>query len=262
MPSDDDRRAMLPPTRVELTPRRVRAELAGRTLADSTRAMLHVAFGPPLLEDSRHPLLPGYFFPFDDVDREVLTSAGEADGRRWWDVAFDDVEVERAAWAYLDSPVRLAGLADHLTFRWEAMDAWYEEAEQVFVHARDPRKRVDLLASDRHVQVSLDGLVLADSDTPFLLFETDLPTRFYFAPGDVRTDVLVDSPTVTACPYKGRAQYWSLDGAGDVGRDLAWSYPNPVEQQPRLANLICFFNEKLDVAVDGEPEDRPVTPWS
>ena len=113
------------------------------------------------------------------------------------------------------------------------------------------------------MQVSLDGLVLADSPgAPFLLFETDLPTRYYLPPGDVRTDVLVDSPTVTACPYKGVAKYWSLDGAGEVGRDIAWSYPNPIDQQPRLANLVCFFNEKVDLLVDGEPQERPTTPWS
>ncbi len=262
MPTEDELRAMAPPTRVEASPRWVRAELGGRTLADSTRAMLHVAFGPPLVPGSRMPLLPGYFFPFDDVDMAALTPAGDADGRRWWDARFDDVEVERAAWAYLDPPVQLAGLAGHLTFRWEVMDAWYEEAEQVFAHARDPRKRVDVIPSSRHVQVSLDGLVLADSHAPFLLFETDLPTRYYLPAEDVRTDVLVDSPTVSACPYKGWATYWSLDGAGEVGRDIAWSYPDPIDQQPRLANLVCFFNEKVDLLVDGEPQERPTTPWS
>lgn len=251
-----------PATRVEASPRWIRTEVGGRTVASSTRAMLHVAFGPPLIEGSPHPLLPGYFFPFDDVDMETLVEAGEVDGRRWWHLRFGEVEIERAAWTYTDPPVQLAGLAGHLTFRWEVMDTWYEEAEQVFVHARDPRKRVDLLASTRHVQVSLDGLVLANSQAPFLLFETDLPTRYYLPPGDVRTDVLVDSPTATACPYKGVAQYWSLNGAGEVGRDIAWSYPDPIDQQPGLANLVCFFNEKVDMVVDGEPVARPTTPWS
>lgn len=260
--SDDEMRGMAPPIRVEASPRWVRAELGGRTLADSTLAMLHVAFGPPLLEGSRIPLLPGYFFPFDDVDMETLTPAGEHGGRRWWDIRFAEVEVERAAWAYVDPPAQLAGLSGHLTFRWEVMDAWYEEAEQIFTHARDPRKRIDVIASNRHVQVSLDGLVLADSHTPYVLFETDLPTRYYLRAEDVRTDLLVDSPTVSACPYKGVAAYWSLDGDGDAGRDIAWSYPDPIDEQPRLANLVCFFNEKVDLVVDGEAQERPTTPWS
>jgi uncharacterized protein (DUF427 family) len=261
-PGDQGARFTLPPTRVEPSPRWVRAELAGRTIGDTRRAMLHLAFGPPLLPGTERPLLPGYFFPFEDVDMDVLTPAGVRDGRHWWHADVDGTHVEHAAWTYDEPTDATADLAGHLTFRWEVMDAWYEEAEQVFVHARDPHKRVDVIGSTRHVQVVIDGLVLADTHEPFLLFETHLPTRYYLPPRDVRTDLLVDSRTVTACPYKGVAQHWSLDGAGDAGRDIAWSYPDPVPEQPRLANLICFYNEKVDVLVDGELQERPVTPWS
>lgn len=251
-----------PPVRVEPTPRWIRAEAGGRLVADSKRAQLHVAFGPPLVADSPAPLLPGYFFPSDDVDTDLLSPTAQRDGRRWWDLDVDDLHVAEAAWAYAEPSGPTAALVDHLTYRWEAMDAWYEEAEQVFVHARDPTKRVDVLESSRHVQVRLGDRVLADSHRPRLLFETGLPTRYYLPPDDVDFDLMVASETVTACPYKGTARYWSVEHAGEEGRDLAWSYPDPVDQQPGLRGLIAFFDERVDMVVDGDLQDRPRTPWS
>ena len=90
------------------------------------------------------------------------------------------------------------------------MDAWYEEDEQVFVHPRGPYKRVDVLKSSRHVQVLVDGEKVADTRRPRLLFETGLPTRFYFPREDVRTEILIPSSTTTRCPYKGTASYYSV----------------------------------------------------
>jgi uncharacterized protein (DUF427 family) len=128
----------------------------------------------------------------------------------------------------------------------------------VFVHARDPHKRVDVLESSRHVVVSIDGTVVADSQRPRLLFETGLPTRYYFPPEDVRTELFESSEKQTQCPYKGTASYWSF---GDQ-RDVAWYYPEPIPEQPRLKGLISFFNEHVDIEVDGEREERPQTQWS
>lgn len=251
-----------PPPRVEPSPRWVRAEINDRVVADSRRTMLHAAFGPSLVPDSPAPLLPGYFFPTDDVAHAVLHESDERDGRRFWDVTVRGTTTSDAAWAYTEPTGPVAALADHLTFRWEAMDAWYEEAEQVFVHARDPRKRVDVLASSRTVEVALDGRVLAHSEEPFVLFETDLPTRYYLPPDDVDWDLLEPTDTTSACPYKGTARYWSVRDAGEAGRDVAWSYPDPVREQPLLADLVCFSNEKVDLVVDGDRLERPQTPWS
>jgi len=138
------------------------------------------------------------------------------------------------------------------------MDAWYEEEDEVFVHARDPHKRVDVLQSSRHVVVSVGGTVLADSRRPCLLFETGLPTRYYIPPDDVRMDLLRPSEKHTQCPYKGTASYLS----SETEEDIAWFYPEPIPEQPRIAGLIAFFNERVDVEVDGEPEERPETQWS
>jgi uncharacterized protein (DUF427 family) len=132
------------------------------------------------------------------------------------------------------------------------MDSWFEEDEEVFVHARDPYKRIDALRSSRHVRVEVDGVVLAESDHPTILFETSLPPRYYLPKVDVRMDLLEPTDTVTRCPYKGQARYWSARIGDRLEQDIAWSYPSPFpESQPVMA-LVCFYNERVDLIVDGE----------
>ncbi len=131
------------------------------------------------------------------------------------------------------------------------MDAWYEEDDQVFVHPRDPNKRVDVLHSSRHVEVKLNGVVLADSHRPSLLFETGLPTRYDLPKADVRQDLLFPSETHTACPYKGVASYWSARLADNVFEDVAWEYPHPIPECTKIEHLVCFYPEKVEQSVDG-----------
>jgi uncharacterized protein (DUF427 family) len=132
------------------------------------------------------------------------------------------------------------------------------------VHARDPYKRVDILESSRHIQVVIGGETMADTRRARFLFEPRLPTRYYIPKLDVRMDLLQPSETVTACPYKGRTtRYWSATAGIPAGRDIAWSYGAPTPECAKIANLVCFFNERVDaIYVDGEKEDRPLTPWS
>jgi uncharacterized protein (DUF427 family) len=142
------------------------------------------------------------------------------------------------------------------------MEAWFEEDEQVYTHPRNPYTRVDILASSRRIRVLLDGLVLADSTSPRLLFETGLPTRYYLPRTHVRMDLLERSATVTHCPYKGRADTWSVRVGELLHEDLAWSYPAPLPESQKVAGLIAFYDEKLDIEVDGVREERPVTKFS
>jgi uncharacterized protein (DUF427 family) len=128
-------------------------------------------------------------------------------------------------------------------------------------HARDPHKRVDVVASSRAVRVELGGVLLAESQRPLLLFETTLPVRYYLPAEDVRIE-LVPSQTRSACPYKGVATWWSARIGDRVAEDIAWSYPSPVPESSRIAGLICFRNERVDLTVDGHRLERPVTPWS
>jgi uncharacterized protein (DUF427 family) len=137
-------------------------------------------------------------------------------------------------------------------------DAWYEEDEPVVGHPRDPFHRVDMRRSSRHVRVELDGEPLAESSRATLLFETSLPTRFYLP----REDVLIDlhpSGKRTYCPYKGQASYWSLDVPGRTHQDVAWSYEDPLQDAAPITGLVAFFDERVDVVLDGERRPRPRT---
>ena len=174
---------------------------------------------------------PTYFFPPDDV---------HADYRHLADAEHDGL----------------------LAFRWAEMDHWFEEDEEVYTHPRDPYTRVDILASSRRVQVEVDGVTVADSTSPRLLFETGLPTRYYVPKTDVRMDLLRHTDTSTGCPYKGTAEYWSIDINGRAHPDIAWSYKAPFAESQKIAGLIAFYNEKVDLVVDGLRLDRPQTKFS
>ncbi|MGH3936047.1 MAG: DUF427 domain-containing protein [Pseudonocardiaceae bacterium] len=239
---------------VEPTPRRIRVRLGDELVADSTRALLLVRYGPEGL--------PTYYLPQDDVCPGALVDETNGPhGQRVWAVRAGRQRVEGAAWTHPDPTSALAPLAGYVTFSWQQLE-WYEEDEHVVVHARDPYKRVDTLRSSRRVQVFVAGQQVADSIRPLLLFETSLPTRYYLPFEDVRTDLFEASDTVTICPYKGQARHWSLRVGDTVVPDIAWSYPNPIPENPKIRDLLCFYNERVDLVIDGDAVERPVSPWS
>jgi uncharacterized protein (DUF427 family) len=242
----------------EDSPRRVRAAFAGETVFDTRRAKL--------LHETGH--LPVYYIPLEDVREDLLsptdhrTTCPVKGQASYWSVRVGDRAAENAAWSY---PEPLAGappLGGHVAFFWEKLDAWFEEDEQILVHPRDPYHRVDVLDSSRNVRVRIDDELVADSGRPKLLFETGLPTRYYLPRDDVRTDLLVPSGTVTRCPYKGLASYWSVARTDGGAADVVWSYAAPLDGATKIAGLLCFFNERVDLEVDGEPQERPRTAWS
>lgn len=246
--------------RVEDSPKRVRVLFGGRWIADTTRAKLVW----------EKPYYPTYYFPAEDVESGLLTSKGEerrSPSRGTAQVhtveVGDRTAPDSVLW-YRTS--ELDGIADHLTFDWDVMDAWFEEDEQVHVHARDPYTRIDVLQSSRHVQVEVDGVVVADSHQPRMLFETGLPTRFYLPKTDVRMDLLRPSDTRTHCPYKGTAHYYDLvldeSGEGSTREDLVWWYPAPLLESVAIAGYVCFYDEKVDIRIDGVLQDRPKSPFS
>jgi uncharacterized protein (DUF427 family) len=151
-------------------------------------------------------------------------------------------------------------LDGYVRFDWEALDAWFEEDEEVFVHPRNPYTRVDALRSTRRIRVELEGVTLAESSSPVLLFETGLPTRYYLNRTDVDFTRLEPSATVSACPYKGRTSgYWSIRVAEALHEDLAWAYDFPTAGLQAVAGLIAFYNEKVDIFLDGQELPRPST---
>jgi uncharacterized protein (DUF427 family) len=238
--------------------RRVRVFVAGQAIADSSRTIY--------LFETDH--LPVYYFPRADVRFDLLEPAdhrthcpykGDA---CYYSVVVGDRRVENAVWGYPDPLASVPQIADYVAFYWDRADAWYEEDDEVFRHPRDPYHRVDVLQSSRHVQVRIGDVIVADSRRPRLLFETGLPVRYYLPRLDVRQDLLVEAPKRTRCPYKGEAVYWSAHVNGDRLEDVAWSYPAPIPETPKIENLMAFFNEKVDIVVDGVLQERPVTKWS
>ncbi|MBO1031691.1 DUF427 domain-containing protein [Tessaracoccus sp. SD287] len=153
-------------------------------------------------------------------------------------------------------------LAGYVILDWAAFSQWYEEDEPVMGHPHDPFDRIDCLRSSRRVQIGSQGVILADSTRPTLLFETPLPTRFYLPREDVALDLLERSETQTVCAYKGRASYWSAHVGDTVLDDIAWTYPDPLHDAAPVRDLIAFFTERLDLTLDGVLQPRPSTPWS
>src|ERR1700761_351832 len=241
--------------RVEPSAKRVRAYLAGRLVADTRH--------PSLVWEI--PYYPAYYFPLRDVTAELApTGKTEHSPSRGdavlYDVRVDGAAAEGAARQYPDSP--LPAIRDLVRFEWAAMDEWLEEDEPVYTHPRDPSPRVDILASSRHVRVEVDGVTVADSARPVILFETGLPARYYLPLPDVRTELLVPSAAQSHCPYKGTAACWSVDTGHGVHQDLVWIYRTPLPESQKVAGLACFYNEKVDLYIDGELQDRPRTPFS
>jgi uncharacterized protein (DUF427 family) len=242
--------------RVEHGAKRVRAYLGGELVADTTRPLLVWEI----------PQYPTYYFPADDVRAELLHadgavahSASRGDGERFT-VRAGGREAPGAAERY-ESAVIDPNQAT-IRLKWQAMDAWFEEDEEVFTHPRDPYTRVDILASSRHLRVEVDGTAIAESPSPRLLFETGLPVRFYLPKPHVRMDLLQLGETVTHCPYKGRAQSWSVRVGDRTYENYAWSYPTPLPESQRIAGLIAFYDEKVDLFLDGVRQERPSTKFA
>lgn len=255
VPKAEERARLKEGVHIELSPRRVRTYFGGRLIVDSERVLL--------VYESRRP--PAYWFPVDDVRMECLQrkdEAGAGSETIRWRLMVGERVADNGARAYADPTGDRRSLAGHLTFYWDQMDAWFEEDEEVFVHPRDPYTRVDTVHSSRHVRVEIDGVVLADTRRPVLLFETGLPTRYYIPKQDVRMHLLQATQLATRCPYKGVARYWSARVGDTVVKDVVWSYPAPIPECPKIENLLSFYNEHVDLYVDAILQDRPVTPFS
>jgi uncharacterized protein (DUF427 family) len=229
-------------------PRRVRAEFAGETVLDTDRGVLLHETG----------LLPRLYVPDDDIRADLLVPTDHTTycpfkgTASYWTVQAGGRSAENAVWAYPEPLEEAAWLRGYKSLYWEAMDRWLDEDEEVLGHLRDPYHRVDVRRSSRRVRVLANdgGEVLAETDRPLLLSETGLPNRYYIPRADVRMESLSPSDTTTVCPYKGTTEYWSLHGTPDV----AWSYPEPLEESVRIAGHVCFAHDAVTVEVDGRAQ--------
>ncbi|WP_326951409.1 DUF427 domain-containing protein [Amycolatopsis sp. NBC_01307] len=237
--------------RVAQGAKRVRVFLGGQNVADTVHPLLVWEV----------PYYPTYYFPRADVESGLLTPSGRTSHSPsrgegvLSTIKVAGSEAVDGALEYPDSPIE--ELRGHVRFDFAAFD-WFEEDEQIFTHPRDPGVRVDILPSSRHVRIEVDGVTVADTVRAHLLFETNLPTRYYLPRVDVRMDLLERTQTVTHCPYKGATEYFSVTGH----EDLAWSYPTPLPESTRVAGLVAFLDEKVDVYVDDVRQERPKTKFA
>ena len=209
------------------TSRWIRGTRGGDTIVNSRRAVL-------IWEPGKK--VPIYAFPREDVALASGSVTSQARG-------FADPDLD-----------------GYITIPWDSLDRWFEEGEEVFVHPRDPFVRVDALQSSRHVRVERDGRLLAESDSAILVFETGLPTRYYLPERDVDPSLLADSDLQTGCPYKGIASYRDVLLNGRRHRGLFWSYQAPFREAAALRGYLAPYNERVDLIVDGHPQERPAGP--
>lgn len=238
----------------------VRGRLGGRLVVESRE--------PELVWQGNFP--PVYAFRLDEVDEGVLvpSTAPSRDGfsffapqapvSQWYDVVAGEHVLPHAAWTLDD-----ARLAHRVVLTWEpGLLEWTEEDEVVTAHPRDPHKRVEALSSSRQVEVGIAGVVVARSTRPVLLLETHLPTRYYLPREDVRLDLLEVTDNTSVCPYKGRADsYWTWPGPPTV-TNVAWSYSDPAPAVGAVRDRVAFYNELVDITVDGVAQKRPQSPFS
>jgi len=265
--------AALADLRVHPTGKRIRALVDGNVVVDSTRA--RVVWEP-------RRIVPSYAVPVADVIGR-LTPADPSPGAARPVTIGDGPPVldPRTGFAFHTTPgqafdltvgsITLPGAAfvpgdpdlDGMAILdFDAFDEWREEDELLVGHARDPFKTVDTRSSSRRVMISIGDVVVADSSRSIMLFETYLPTRYYLPRDDVRMDVLAPSDTTTVCAYKGRATYWTATVGATTEPDVAWSFEEPHNYAAAVPGRVCFFNERVDITVDGTAQPRPRTPWS
>ncbi|MDB6085502.1 MAG: hypothetical protein JWN43_3383 [Gammaproteobacteria bacterium] len=238
------------------SPKRVRVKVGDLIEADTIHGLV--------MQESDH--LPVYYFPMKDVHEEYLmasvtrTESPFKGTATHYSLNTGITLVEDAGWRYVDPVEGCPPIADYMAFYWNKMNHWYEEDEEIFVHARDPFRRVDCLPSSRHVQVIVDGEVVADSRRATFLFETGMPTRYYLPISDTRLDVLSPSPYISRCPYKCISNWNNVTVKGKSHDNMVWYYPDPVHESERIKGLVSFYNEFVDrILVDGIEQPKPVT---
>jgi uncharacterized protein (DUF427 family) len=253
MPDIVENPFVIPPGTAKRGQTRIRAFSAGRLVADADGALL-------VWESSS---FPRYFFAPDDLKAELRpagqgTPSGSLGPSEVFDVVVGDRMLERAARRYREAPAE--EMRDSFTLTWSAFDTWLEEDEVLHTHPRSPYVRIDALPSGRHVRVVAGGEVVADSHRPIMLTETGLGPRYYLPRADVRMDLLTPTDTVSHCPYKGAASYWTLNVGELELTDVVWGYDTPLREVLRVAGTVCFWPEKsadLELYVDGERVGRP-----
>ena len=244
---------------LEPSPRRVRVTFNGETIADSSNMQL--------LHEDGH--LPMYYFPIEDVRTDLLEKTDHSThcpykgDASYWTVRVGDREAENAVWGYEDPLPAQPGLKGLVAFYWGRMDQWFEEDEEIFVHPRDPYKRIDTIASSRQVTVTLGGRVVADTKNAVFLFETGSADALLHPAGRYRGDAEPRQTPRPPVPTKASRTISMSRWMGRPTRTSCGITPIPIAEIPKIKDLLCFYNEKVDaIAVDGQEIPKQPSPWS
>jgi uncharacterized protein (DUF427 family) len=230
----------------EVSPKRIRVIYKNEVIVDAINALI--------LYETKH--VPVYYFPRDSVDIKKLepsnlkTNCPYKGDASYYSIIVNNYKAENAVWSYEHPFDEIAGIKDYLAFYWNKVDHWYEEDEEVFVHARSPRVRIDILDSSRKITVLINDEIIAQTVRARVLVETNHPTRYYIPREDVIAQLLPSS-TTSCCPYKGKARYYSIKVGGVIYENIVWFYKDPVRESSKIDDYLCFYNEKVDrISVD------------
>ncbi|KAH9987315.1 DUF427-domain-containing protein [Russula compacta] len=224
--------------------RRVRVLFGGQYIVDTHKAKLVW----------EHPYFPTYYFHTSDVSEKFLRYPKRSEKYITYDLVVAERIAEEAVTVHNNG-----NLKDLVKITFEKVDAWLEEDEEIHGHPKDPYKRVDTRQSSRHVRIVIDGVEVANTTKPRLLFETGLPVRTYIPKGDVRLDLFSHSTLTTSCPYKGVANYYDINLPSGKKEGLAWWYRTAFPESTDIKGYIAFLDEKVDVYVDGQLVERPTS---
>jgi len=245
MPSEDK---PFEAPQIEDSKRRVRVLFGGKVVVDS--------YKPKLVWE--HPYYPLYFFPSSDLPSPLLQKSdqvGPVEGTNLYDLVVRD-RVAKGAVTEFTGEGKHKELAGLFKIEFASADAWFEEDDRIYVHPKDPYKRVDILQTSRHVRIEVNGVEVANTRRAYFLFETGLRRRTYIPVMDVQFDLLSPSQTTSACPYKGWANYFDVElPNGEVHKDIVWYYRTPTAECMKIVGLLAFYDEKVTVWVDGEKQE-------
>ncbi|GAB3549636.1 DUF427 domain-containing protein [Arthrobacter tumbae] len=265
---------LLSELRYEPIAKRIRGHVDGTAVVDTHRALL-------VWEPKR--VTPIFAVPEDELKTELIPGNADQAAAREYPIAIMldappalDPRTSFSRHTTPGTPLTLrtgstilpgaafrpddGALAGYVLLDFDAF-SWYEDDEEIIGHPRDPFHRIDVRRSAARVSIQLEGITLAETAQACLLYETFLPPRFYLPPEDVRLDLMEASTTTTVCPYKGKASYYSYPES-PKGQDIAWQYDSRFPDATQIHGLVCFFDEKVDVTVDGQLQRKSITPWS
>jgi uncharacterized protein (DUF427 family) len=164
-------------------------------------------------------------------------------------------------WNYPEPFVDCVEVTDLVAFYWDKVDAWFEEDEQVFIGPKDPYTRVDSRETSRHVEVTINGELIADTTKAVMLLETGQPHRYYIPKSDIRMELLRATDRVMKSPYKGAATYYDVEAGGTTAELVAWCYEDATEESAKISGHICFPQGKVQMSVDGVLQEKPKSRW-